>query len=260
MGVSLTGSLTAALPELTSTLAELVFPQRCVACHSLCSGSRAALCWPCRGPLEQPARPVSGDPGSAGPAGMQPWAVAPYGGAVRAAIVSYKERGRWGLARPLGHALARAALAAHRGPGGGHAPGTSSESAGGELLLVPVPARPSSVRRRGHDPLAVLARVAVRALRDRGQPARSLALLRHVRAVADQSQLGAAERAANMAGALAVSPASEPRLRGRTVILVDDVLTSGATLAEAGRALRAAGARAPGAGLIAATGRSQAWP
>lgn len=186
--------------------------------------------------------------------------MAPYGGAVRAAILAYKERGRLGLARPLGHALARAALAAHRAArAGGHPPATrppAPEGAGGELLLVPVPARPSSVRRRGHDPLALLARVTVRALQDWGQPACSLALLRHVRAVADQSQLSAAGRAANMSGALAVPSGSEPGIQGRTVILVDDVLTSGATLAEAGRALRAAGARTPAAGLIAATGRS----
>ncbi|WP_354670887.1 phosphoribosyltransferase family protein [Actinomadura sp. DC4] len=75
--------------------------------------------------------------------------------------------------------------------------------------------------------------------------------LRHRRRVADQSGLTATARMANLTGAMEACL----DLRGVCVILVDDVITTGATLAEAARALRAAGAEVPAAAVIAATER-----
>ena len=142
-------------------------------------------------------------------------------------LLAHKERGRTTLARPLGAMLARAAAA--YGPG---------------VVLVPVPSARAAVRVRGHDHARRLAAAA--GLRGR---LRSAALLTGARAVADQSGLDAAGRAANLTGALV---ARRP-LPGLAVVVVDDVVTTGATLTEAARALRAAGADVRGAAVVAAT-------
>ncbi len=121
----------------------------------------------------------------------------------------------------------------------------------GGVLLVPVPSSRAAVRERGQDHARRLAAAAARALRSDGRAARALPLLAPARRTADQSGLSSAERAANLAGAL--------RVRGRPppgpVVLVDDVVTTGATLVEAARALRAAGVPVTGAAVVAATAR-----
>jgi predicted amidophosphoribosyltransferase len=96
---------------------------------------------------------------------------------------------------------------------------------------------------------------AVRELRARRLRVRCLDVLRQTRRVADQSTLTATERLANLAGALTASrPAS---VRGRRLLIVDDVITTGATLAEAARALRAAGADVLAVAVVAATIRDR---
>ncbi|GAA4637187.1 hypothetical protein GCM10023196_089970 [Actinoallomurus vinaceus] len=211
---------------------DLVLPQRCAGCD----GADGLLCAACAALLDGPAgvsppRPV--------PPGLpRPWAVAAYTGAVRRMIVAHKERGRTGLARPLGAGLAAAVLAAAR-------------DAEGPVLLVPVPSSRASVRRRGHDPTLRLARAAAREAARAGTAVSVARVLAHRRRVADQAGLTAAERAANLAGALT----AQHDLRGATVIVVDDVITTGATLAEAARALRAGGARVRAAAVVAATRR-----
>lgn len=121
------------------------------------------------------------------------------------------------------------------------------------VLVVPVPETRSAARRRGDDPVGRLAAAAVARLDDPGV-VRS-AGLRHARRVADQSRLGRAGRAANLAGALRVPEAARPAVEGSVCVVVDDVVTTGATLAEAARALRAAGASYVAAATVAATPR-----
>jgi predicted amidophosphoribosyltransferase len=248
-------------------LAGLVLPAECAGCGA---GS-ATLCPGCRDALGA-GRPATRVRPSPEPPGLPPvYATAPYGGPVRAALLAHKERGTLPLARPLGAALAtacRAHVAGWREPGRGGAgevrdvrrgPGetqTARYGAGSapppRLLLVPVPSSRRAVAQRGHDAILRMARSAAAQLRREGCPARAAPLLRQARRVHDQSGLTAPQRAANLAGALAVTRPRVPRL---PVVLVDDLMTTGATLSAAAHALRRAGAWVLGAAVVAATER-----
>ena len=221
--------------DVLEGLLDLVLPQECAGCAT--GGSR--WCRGCAGELlAATQRPLGRTAPSPVPPGfpLLAAAAAAYDGAVRGALLAHKERGRLGLVRPLGHALAAAVLAL---------------DPSGPVLLVPVPSDPREVRRRGHDHARRLARSAATALRARGQDAAAAPLLVHGRRVADQAGLDAAQRRANLRGALRV----RHRLDGQVVVVVDDVVTTGATMAEAVRALAAAGARVHGAATVAATVR-----
>lgn len=177
-----------------------------------------------------------------------PFAGAIYADRLQQLIVAYKEQGRFGLATPLGRMLADVLeqICAAIDPG----------SAG--VGLVPVPSRRDAVRRRGHDHVLRLARVSAGLLRGRGRDVTVEPLLRHARSVADQAGLPALDRARNLEGALCVRSASPGRLQGRALIVVDDVITTGASAAEAVTTLRRAGHLAVAVATIAATPRR--WP
>src|SRR4029077_8111221 len=127
------------------------------------------------------------------------------------------------------------------------------------LLLVQVPSRPATLRQRGHDPTGSLVRAAAARLCADGLPCRAVALLRTRPGLADQSALGAAARAVNLAGALRVHPPALRRLaragRPHHVVVCDDVLTTGATAAEAQRALTGVGLPPLAVPAVAATQR-----
>jgi len=163
-------------------------------------------------------------------------AFSPYGGVVKRLLLQHKEHGRLALTPELGAALAAAVRVLGEGP----------------VLLCPVPSAPSAVRARGHDHAWRLAATAARVLRSGGRPATAARLLVPARRTLDQAGLSTAQRAANLRGALA---ARAPRGGAGCVVLVDDVVTTGATLVEAARALRAAGHEVRGAAVVAATQR-----
>ncbi|MFJ8694098.1 ComF family protein, partial [Streptomyces roseolilacinus] len=117
------------------------------------------------------------------------------------------------------------------------------------LVLVPVPSARRAVRARGHDAVRRVATAAARELRRTGVAARVTPVLRQRRAVADQAGLDARQRRENLSGALEVVPGGARLLEGARVVLVDDLMTTGASLAEAARALYAAGA-VPVAGSV----------
>jgi ComF family protein len=110
-------------------------------------------------------------------------------------------------------------------------------------VLVPVPLSRDRERERGFNQAALLAERLARGL---GAPFRVRWLAR-TRATAPQTELDAAARRANVRGAFVASTAAA----GADVVLVDDVLTTGATASECARALRAAGARAVGVLTVA---------
>lgn len=143
-------------------------------------------------------------------------------------IRAIKEDGRASLAHELAPAL-RVALATLRPAG---------------AWMVPVPTSRASMRRRGYRVPEILLR------RAGATPVRAL---RAVRPTGDQRGLDAAQRRANVSGSL-----SARGVRGRRVVAVDDVVTTGATLAEAIRALRNAGAQVIGAATVAATPKRSA--
>lgn len=192
-------------------LLDLVLPRRCVGCQS----AGVALC----------ARCAAADVLSVDVDGLLVTAAATYDGAVRAALLAYKERGRRDLARPL-RALLAAALEPHD-PGG---------------FLVPVPSSAAARRARGGDHVT-------RLLPRRRRSQQALHLIRSVR---DSAGLDVEARAANLAGALRAVP---PPWSGAAAVIVDDIVTTGSTVGEAARALRTAGWNVPGAAVVAATQR-----
>jgi ComF family protein len=150
---------------------------------------------------------------------------------VREALHAFKFRGRRALAAPLGDLLVEAME--------GRLP------AGAPALLVPVPLHPRRERERGFNQAALLARRVGRAWRI---PARDGVLVRAV-ATPSQTELDAAARRANVRDAFRLR---RPDLvTGRHVLLVDDILTTGATLSECARCLRAGGATVVGVLTVA---------
>lgn len=227
--------------DLWGAAADLLLGSRCVGCEHpgrvLCARCAASLqgqprvCWP---------RPA--------PAGLPPpYARAIYDAAPRQAIVAHKERAVLGLAGPLGRSLAGSVLAV--------VAQTPSQASAGRLLLVPPPVATAVIRERGHDPMAAIVRRCLRELSRAGVQARSARVLERARKVADQAGLSAGERAANLAGAFRVRNRAAHALAGRLVVLVDDILTTGATAAEMARALADWGCAPTGLAVIAATQR-----
>jgi ComF family protein len=215
------------------TLLDLLLPPRCPGCGS----EGEVLCEACRRPLlrrlEEPAGAPLGMPVSM-PAGLvQVEWCATYSGPVREAIHALKYGGERRLVEPLGRALADRWARA---------------GAGGELVIW-VPVHPTRRRERGFDQAEELARDMARRL---GLPVRPS--LERRRRTAAQHALSQAERADNIGGVFVARSEARAELEGTWVILVDDVLTTGATLAGCASALLEAGVAAV-AGLTVARDR-----
>ncbi len=209
---------------------DLLLPPTCPGCGR----EGKVLCDDCCAPLrrrlaEPPGSPL-GLPAVMPPGLLQLEWCAMYSGPVRAALHALKYRGERRLAQPLGAVLAERWRRAGRG---------------GDLLTW-VPVHPSRRRERGFDQAEELARVVAREL---SLPVERC-LERRLRTSALHG-LSRDERAGSTAGAFVAVPASRPWLQGCWVVIVDDILTTGATLAGCAAALAEGGAAAVSAMTVA---------
>lgn len=230
--------------RLPDRLLDLAFPARCAGCR--CEG--APICETCLpaldARLDQPAGVPIGLPSTIPSGILQLEWCAPFGGTVRRALHELKYSGETRLAVPLGGAIARR---------------WARVAAGGDVL-VPVPVHAERARRRGYDQAELLARAAAAEL---GLPCAPI--LERARATIAQFDLDRATRATNVHGAFQLrprgaagaarvaepGPGSERPLAGRWIVLVDDVVTTGATLSACAAPLIAAGAIAVSAVTVA---------
>jgi predicted amidophosphoribosyltransferase len=177
-------------------------------------------------------------------------AAAPFDGPLARLVTAYKDDDRRDAAGVLGDLLAASldAVLARNDPSR-----AVVAQRNGPLLVVPVPSSARSRRARGDAPLAALAARATHGF----DPLEAVVAdaLRQRRRVADQAGLTAAQRAVNLERSMTVRPAWAAAVAGSTCVVVDDVLTTGATLVEAARALRRGGAGHVVGAVICATQR-----
>ena len=220
-----------ALTDVASAALDLALPASCAGCgregEPLCAACRPAL----DARLDLPGGVPIGLPADLPEPLLQVEWCAPFAGPVRAALHQLKYSGERRLARPLGEAVAR----------------RWARVGEGATVVVPVPVHANRERQRGYDQAALIAEIAAANL---GLPC--IRALERARATQAQFDLGRDERSANVAGAFRVRDRrAAAAVAGRWVVLVDDVITTGATLAACGVALEAAGASAVSAITVA---------
>ena len=220
------------------TAADLVLPPTCLACRKPAgaAGGLCPACWNGMGFIERPYCERLGTPfasdaaeGMLSPAAIadppafdRARAAARFGDVARDLVHLLKYGDRLDLARPLGGWMARA---------------------GRELLadadaLLPVPLHWSRLWQRRFNQSAMLARAISRLAHVPVEDD----ILSRTRATPPQVGLARKERAQNVQGAFAVAPSARIRVKGRKLVVIDDVLTSGATVDACARILRRAGA------------------
>jgi len=199
---------------------DFFLPPICPACRSGSAG-REGLCAAC---LDAAAPEPAWAEGVAALAATG--SAAAYRGLAEEMIKALKYSGRLAMVRPLGGLLANLLARTAAGP------------AQACDILAPVPLHPRRLTERGFNQSLLLTKELARqaGLRARLSPG----LLQRVRYTRPQVELNGFERAANVRGAFAV--AASAGVRGRRVLLIDDVCTTGATLRECAAALRSAGA------------------
>ena len=226
-----------ALSRALTPLVDFVYPPRCPLCgDGIAEGP--GLCAACWDTLDLPGEPacircqlplpaasegsvcgtcIAHPPGHDGVA-----AAALYTETARQLVLRFKHGGRIGLAKLMGRLIAARLADAPR-----------------DAVLVPVPLHRVRLWMRGYNQAALLAH----AISGHTGHAVMVGGLQRVRFTPKLGGLGRAQRAKTMRGAIAVKRGCAPVLAGRDVILVDDVLTSGATSEECVRVLRNAGAK-----------------
>lgn len=218
----------------------VVLPRRCPICGGTLAVSDRAWCERCESGMRSYDRPVCSEcrrflsPGETNcPTGHAPldpaivYALGAFDGAFGVLAHALKYDGFRDLAKPLGMHLAD------------RLPQDTS------LVIVAVPTSPRKKRKRGFGHAEEIASACA----DAANLAWAPEAIRFTRPVADQTRLNGAERQANLKGAFAVRNGLS--LEGLHVLVVDDVMTTGATMREAARAVRVAGAAAVTGAVIA---------
>jgi ComF family protein len=200
-----------------SGLIDIVFPSRC----ALCEASGPNLCEQCRFVLTpMPHRfqrgPISG------------LAATTYSSEISKLLVAFKDKGQFALVRELKILMSPLALeiAAYPEP----------------VVLIPAPSRSQNFARRGFTPSLLLARALANAVPNTKVASALILDLK----VQDQVGLTSKARQANLAGSMRLNQS----LAGRACFIVDDVVTTGATVTEAFRALSLGGAQVVGALVV----------
>lgn len=212
------------LDGLWESLWQCLGPSRCAACDEPLSDGNApgqlcsvcfALCEPC--PLD------AGTLATQTPACRSSFV---YEGPLSTALLRLKWQGRDDLARPLGRLL---------GP-------LLRELLDDYDWLVPVPLHPERLRQRGYNQATLLAREALRCQPHRHRLTLHVGLLTAIRSTSAAHQLRRAERLQRVRSRFAVPPQVQRKVAKRRIVLVDDVITTGATVMACSEALTSAGA------------------
>lgn len=213
--------MTARPTDMLDEILAFVLAAACAGCDRI----GAALCPACRRALRPAPLTVRT------PAGQTVRAALEFSGVTARCVRALKGSGQTRLAAPLGLAL------------------TAVVDVAGLDGIVPIPTSRAAFRTRGY-------RVPELLLRAAGTS--PLRMLRHVGRHRDQRGAGVEERARNVRGSMVARPARAAR--AAKVLLMDDVVTSGATLDEGRRVLREAGVEVVGAIALAATPRRVRFP
>jgi ComF family protein len=213
-------AIVGAARAVASRALDVALPANCVGCGAegppICARCEPALdaC------LGKPAGVPIGLPGELPEPLLQLEWCAQFHGVTRDALHAIKYAGEQRLAEPLGRAVARRWAAV----------GVGAD------LVTNVPVHEDRARTRGYDQAELIAR---RAARELGLP--FAPLLRRSRATIAQFELDRRDRAHNVRGAFAVRADQRGHVRDRWVLLIDDVVTTGSTLAACATALHGAG-------------------
>lgn len=207
-------------------LMDVLFPPKCILCRQLLSKEETDLCNSCR--VEAPAYSLS----KTKPQFLDSFAaVWYYEGSVRGSLLRFKFRGARSYADAYGKLVAM----------------KLQETTEEEFdLLTWIPVSPLRKLRRGYDQVELIARSAGRELGM--EPIPTLKKIRH-----NRPQSGISDGAKRRANVLGVYRVVDPGLvAGKRIVLLDDILTTGATMSEAARVLKTAGAKEVHCAAVAA--------
>ena len=208
--------------KVLKRILDLLYPRRavCMGCGSMAGCDRDDLCEECREKLTKNFIGVRMPDRKTGLSGTA--FAYPYRGPAGSVVRNLKYGSVWVLAEEMGRDIARAAKLMR-----------VTQNA----LVAAVPMHPKRLRKRGRNHSALLAEAAAREL-----GLEYTEILERTRNAPQQARLSDAQRKKNLKGGFAVRKEAEDKIRCRTILLIDDVWTTGATATSCAEALRSAGA------------------